>query len=288
MGNFEQIAEALFYIDGHLEEQLSLETLARQCHFSQYYFHRVFTLIVGQPLAGYIRERRLLHACVQLSESSLPVTEIGLASGFQSAQAFSRAFKLSYGLSPSAYRRQGLVPSVLTLKELTQKLTNRLKGGLYVHPNIITRGRLLIAGLSGDGNRTAEAWNGFEAMHKNGPLPNQTDENSYELRICHEGISTVHVGVAVKDKEVPHGYTVFELPTSKYASFDVYVENGYESENQAMNTWLETNAEGYRERLLTCAQFSGGNYCVEYYDHRFQGSEAGSIVEIWIPITKEG
>ena len=68
---------------------------------------------------------------------------------------------------------------------------------------------------------------------------------------------------------------------SVYASFDVYVANGYESENNAMNEWLETNKQGYSERLL-----GNTHYCVEYYDERFKGNEADSIVEIWIPIIK--
>jgi len=48
-----------------------------------------------------------------------------------------------------------------------------------------------------------------------------------------------------------------------------------------MTEWLETNQQGYRERRLGSA-----HYCVEYYDERFNGSEAGSIVEIWVPIEK--
>ena len=71
------------------------------------------------------------------------------------------------------------------------------------------------------------------------------------------------------------------LPPSEYASFDVYVVNGYDSENNAMDEWLKTNQMGYTEKLL-----DGINYCVEYYDERFNGNETGSIVEIWYPITK--
>ena len=76
-------------------------------------------------------------------------------------------------------------------------------------------------------------------------------------------------------------YTLLELPPCRYASFEVYVSNGYESENNAMDEWLASNEEGYSEKLL-----NGKNYCVEYYDERFSGEESGSIVEIWIPIEK--
>ena len=66
------------------------------------------------------------------------------------------------------------------------------------------------------------------------------------------------------------------------ASFEVYVANGYDSENNAMNEWLLTNAEGYSQRLL-----NGAYYCVEYYDERFNEDETGSIVEIWVPVEKK-
>jgi predicted transcriptional regulator YdeE len=49
-----------------------------------------------------------------------------------------------------------------------------------------------------------------------------------------------------------------------------------------MNEWLKSNQEGYSERLI-----DGKHYCVEYYDERFKGNEAGSIVEIWVPIEKK-
>jgi predicted transcriptional regulator YdeE len=49
-----------------------------------------------------------------------------------------------------------------------------------------------------------------------------------------------------------------------------------------MLEWLNENKQGYSERLLGTT-----HYCVEYYDERFHGSEAGSIVEIWVPIEKK-
>lgn len=57
-------------------------------------------------------------------------------------------------------------------------------------------------------------------------------------------------------------------------------EDGYEIENNAMEEWLETYKQSYSERLLDGKK----HYCVEYYDERFNGDEADSIVEIWIPI----
>jgi len=281
MNNFSIIKEALEYIDTHLDDPISFETLAEMFHFSPYYFHRIFSVIVGKTITAHIRDRRLLSASVQLSASNKSILNIGLDCGFNSAQAFSRAFKDMFGLSPSKYREQHFEPVMITVDEMIMKFTNRLKGGIYLNPNIIKRSPIYIAGVSGDGNKTWDVWNTFEKLSQDKPLKNKLSDNGYEIRLYDGNTCTVYVGFAVSDKQVDSAYSIFTLPASTYASFDVYVANGYDSENSAMNEWLETNKEGYTEKLL-----KNQHYCIEYYDERFNGSEAGSIVEIWIPIEK--
>lgn len=281
MGAFENIKRALEYIDDHLNEQMSFESLAKYFHFSPYYFHRMFSVIVGKGITAYIRDRRLLRSCMQLINTEKSVLDIGLDCGYNSAQSFSRAFRAAYGVSPSEYRKQGYAPVTVTVDEMIMKFTNRLKGGIYVNPKIIKRDRLIIAGVSGDGDKTGAVWEAFERLINDKPLANKLSDNGYEIRLYDGSSSTVHVGNAVTDSSSDESYLLQSLPASEYASFDVYVANGYESENNAMNEWLETNKQGYSERLL-----GNAHYCVEYYDERFKGNEADSIVEIWIPIIK--
>ena len=282
MGNFEHIKEALEYIDDHLDEPMSFESLAKRFHFSPYYFHRMFSIIAGKAITAHIRDRRFTRACAQLADTNKTIVEIGLDCGYGSAQSFSRSFRKTYGLSPSEYRRQGFIPVVVTVDEMIMKFTNRLKGGVYLNPKIIKRDAMIIAGVSGDGNETGAVWESFMRIGAEKPLVNKLSDNGYEIRLYDGDACTVHVGYSVKDPAVADGYATYELPASEYASFDVYVANGYESENSAMDEWLKTNRQGYSERLL-----DGVHYCVEYYDERFNGNEAGSIVEIWVPVKKE-
>lgn len=278
------IKEALIYIDEHLDEVISYESVAKQFYLSPYYFHRMFSAIIGQTITEHIRDRRLLSACIQLSTTDKSILNVGLDCGFQSAQSFSRSFRKMYGISPNNYRKQGLSPIQITVDELIMKFTNRLKGGIILNPNIIKNKNFVIAGVAGDGNQTWDIWNQFEALCREKPLDNKQTENGYEIRIYDKDNNKciVHVGYAVLDENVPYPYSVIKLPASTYASFDVYVANGYESENNAMNEWLKTNKEGYTERLI-----DNKNYCVEFYDHRFNGNESGSIVEIWIPVERK-
>ncbi len=243
----------------------------------------MFSIIVGKSITAHIRDRRLTRACLMLTEGGAPVIEIAMDCGYNSAQAFCRAFKGHFGLTPSEYRRQNLSPVIVTAEELIVKFTNRLKGGILLNPRIIKREALSVAGVSGDGNKTGEIWYEFKKLTEDSAPENKLSENGYEIRVYDGDKCTVHVGNAVKDKSGAGKCEVFELPASHYAVFDVYVAQGYDSENSAMDEWLATNKEGWSERLLP----GGAHYCVEYYDERFHGEESGSIVEIWVPIEKK-
>ena len=242
----------------------------------------MFSVITGKTITIHIRDRRLQQACRKLSETDKSILGIALDCGYNSAQSFSRIFRQVYGLPPNKYRSRGIEPVIVTVEEMIMKFTNRLKGGVYLNPKIIKQNELIIAGVSGDGDSTADVWNAFEKLSGDKPLNNKLSGNGYEIRTYDGEKCIVHVGSAVSSASVDPEYEIFRLPASKYASFDVYVANGYDSENNAMDEWLQTNSDGYSQRLL-----DGNYYCVEYYDERFNGSEAGSIVEIWVPIEKK-
>lgn len=287
VNNFVQISKALRYIDEHLDETLTLEFLSEKFCFSPFYFHRLFSAIVGKSLAVYVRERRILYSCISLCTTEQSILEIALAHGFNSAQAFSRTFKALQGISPSTYRMQNHCPSIISVDELVKKFTNRLKGGIFVEPNIKTQDKLIIAGTYGEGHKTAEVWSAFEKLSKERPLKNALSDDGYEIRIYdneEDEVGVVYVGNAVSGREIDSVYTVIELPASKYASFDVYVADGYCSENDAIEEWLTSNKENYKKRVFE----NGKDYCVEYYSARYNGNSKESIVEIWVPIEKQG
>ncbi len=278
--DFAKIAEAMKHIEAHLDEDVDLDAVARQFFFSPYYFHRVFTAIVGVPFASYVRSRRLLKACALLAATDGSITAIALDCGFSSAQAFARAFRRAHGMSPGAYRRLGRVPEVEAIDDMIVKFTNRLKGGIFVNPRITKMSALAVAGVSGDGAKTGEVWERFMKLIAEAEVPNKLSGSGYEVRTYDGDACEVHVGYSVSD--VPGApYTAYQLPAGDYAAFDVYVSRGYDSENSAMDTWLRTNEAGWRERLV-----NGKHVALEYYDERFNGEEEGSIVEIRIPIEK--
>lgn len=281
MSAFERIRPALLYIDDHLDASLRIEDVAAIFHFSPYYFHRMFTLIVGRSMAAYIRERRLVKACRLLHETGLPMVEIALHCGFETSQAFSRAFRRAYGLPPGAYRREGCIPPDETAEALVMRFTNRLRGGILVNPKIIKKEKIRIAGNIGPGEQTAEVWQAFE--DRAAAVQQYKGVGGYEVRLFSPESHRVHVGYDIGKAAAPEGFDLMELPAGEYAVFEVYVSQGYTSENSAMETWLADNSQGYSERLLDGVT----HFVVEFYDDRFKGEESGSIVEIWVPIQKQ-
>jgi AraC family transcriptional regulator len=99
-----RIMHVLVYIQKNLDREMSLEELSRKAHFSRYHFHRVFRALVGESLKEHIRRLRLERAAADLKHTVKPVTDIAFDSGYQTHEAFSRAFKTAFSCSPSEFR----------------------------------------------------------------------------------------------------------------------------------------------------------------------------------------
>ena len=107
-----------------------------------------------------------------------------------------------------------------------------------MNPRMISQGELLIAGVTGDGSQTGELWQRFMELDKRIGLKNKVSDNGYEVRIYSGDECKCHVGVCVSDNNVDSSYTLLRLPASAYAAFKVYVAQGYDSQNDAMDEWL--------------------------------------------------
>lgn len=95
---------ALDYIERHLDKALSLDEVARQACCSKYHFHRMFFASFNVTCAEYIRRRKLTKAATVLMTTDLGIYDIALQSGYDSPNAFTRAFRSLHGINPSQAR----------------------------------------------------------------------------------------------------------------------------------------------------------------------------------------
>lgn len=102
--NLEQLETVRTYIDHHFTEPLSLDALAQRAYLSRYHLIRQFRRHFHITPHQYLIQKRIDHAKYLLAESTLPVTEICYAVGFESIGTFSARFHHIVGWSPSAYR----------------------------------------------------------------------------------------------------------------------------------------------------------------------------------------
>ena len=118
----QRISLVLRHIEQNLDSRPDLEELARIACFSPYHFHRIFSAMVGESVAAYVRRLLLERAAMQLGHSPESVTQIALGAGYESVDAFTRAFRAHMGMLPSEYRRRQGHLEVARRRETTRPL----------------------------------------------------------------------------------------------------------------------------------------------------------------------
>lgn len=102
-------------IKEHNDEALTLHVLSQRLGYSEFYTTRKFKEISGMKFKEYLRHRKLAFALKEVRDSEKGILEIAFDYGFSSHEAFTRAFKAMYGVTPSQYRKNP-VPVILRTK----------------------------------------------------------------------------------------------------------------------------------------------------------------------------
>jgi AraC-like DNA-binding protein len=97
------VRRARDYIDAHLDESLSLATLAGVARLSPFHFCRVFEAAHGMPPAAYVRQRRV-HLARQLIEAGAALADAAARAGFADQPHMTRQFRAVLGVTPAQWR----------------------------------------------------------------------------------------------------------------------------------------------------------------------------------------
>ena len=99
-------AKTIKYINEHITEDISIETICQEIHVSKYYLCHKFKKLTGITIMDYILKTRLTNAKYMLKEDEISVSEIAEKCGFCSISYFCRVFKEHYNVTPLAYRKE--------------------------------------------------------------------------------------------------------------------------------------------------------------------------------------
>lgn len=101
----QRFRRVLDHIDRHLDDELSLDVLAEIAAYSRFHFHRRFAGLTGISVHRYVQLTRFKRAAWQAAfRPGVSMTEIAFDAGYESPEAFARAFRQRLGQSPSAFR----------------------------------------------------------------------------------------------------------------------------------------------------------------------------------------
>lgn len=110
-----RIQQIIRYINEHLADDLSIDLLSEKSFTSRFYMMRKFKADTGYSIHQYINSKRLLLAKKLLASTTLPITQLCCQCGFKDYSSFSREFKRTFNITPTAFRSN--IPVDLTVQQ---------------------------------------------------------------------------------------------------------------------------------------------------------------------------
>jgi AraC family transcriptional regulator len=225
----ERLKQAINYIEEHLETGADIRQAAQIACSSSYHFQRMFSFIVGVSVAEYIRRRKLSNAAFDLQNSDAKVIDVALKYGYDSPDAFTRAFKKLHGVTPQDIRKNGqritMYPRIsfhISIKgEKAMNYWIKEKEGFKIV------GKKLRVAVQENENISAipQFW---EDSMKDGSYEKikamVTDPDTGVMGVCgnmvEDGAFDYFIAVKHSGENVPEGMDTLDVPKSEWAIFE--------------------------------------------------------------------
>jgi AraC family transcriptional regulator len=266
-----QLNKVIEFIGKHLDEKLTC--------FSKYHFHRLFTAYTGLSLQQYIRWLRLKRAAHQLIiDKDQSIIKIAIDAGFESHEAFSRAFKQTCGINPSEFRQESSwyawekPPYLLPLRgEVTMNVTIKTMNAR----------RLAVVEHRGDPRLVGESVNKLINWAKAQPInlkPKPGDAFGFgydDPKLTPAADFRFDLAITIPEQLVLKGEIVEKrLPAGRYA---VAMHKG------SRDNIGDTIYPLYRDWLPNSGEEPGNLPCVFcYYNFDHEVAETELLTEVWM------
>ncbi len=232
MNYLERVQRGIDYIESNLDVDIELAEVARCAGISQWHFQRIFKALTNETLKTYIRSRRLASALDRLSSTKERVLDIALASGFETQESFTRAFKLAFGVTPASYRRHANQFKFLRKIQFDTEYLKHLHQGISMEPEIVAQAERLFVGVrtryfgvDSDKNNMARKlpalWAQF--LSRAHEVPHNLSDQLFGLLrqtpAMTDELEYFAVAEVASIEALPKGMVSVRLPASRYAQF---------------------------------------------------------------------
>ena len=283
MDSLNNMNNAMAYIEENLTENIDYSEISRIAYCSEYHFKRMFSFLSGISLSEYIRRRRLTLAAIDLKDKDIRIIDVAVKYGYNSADAFSRAFNAIHGILPSevrsestifkAYPRMTFQLSIKGVYEMNYRIAKKDSFNLV---GFKKRVPIIFEGVNPEIVKMAELLN-QEVIKQLKALSNvepkgiiSASVNFSEGRMEEKGVLDHYIGVATTGNETLN-YDVLKVEASTWAVFEsigpfpetlqnvwgrIYSEwfpsSGYEAAEGPEILWNEnpdTNNQKYKSEI---------------------------------------
>ena len=288
------ILEIVSYIEDNLQNPVTVQDICNQTPYSSWQFQRLFRAFAKDSLGGYLRGRRLTLAAEEIiSFPDRRILDVAIQAQFSSQEAFARAFKEHFNVTPSEIKNQ---PGVLRVKKkprLTSESLSHIQDGIVHEPQIITQDLThfigLITSISSPLSQTKDyideapkIWHEFNLRRKE--ITNRIRGLSFGIAISEEGDMldekmTYFAGVQVTSLDaIPANMKTITMPSQQFAMFE---KVGHETSSHLTidyiyGIWLPNS--GYKR---------GQGYDYEIFGSGFSLDNPNSVSTYCLPITAD-
>jgi len=271
------------FIEDNIDNDISVHDVASAAFYSTFHFSRMFKALTGESIKDYISKRRLTIAAQRLMNEDVSLIELALTSRFSSQEAFSRAFKRMFGISPGKYRFHDSPLSIKYRHQVDQDTLHYLEEKITRQPRIIEKPSALYVGIDKKFHENESdyltLWKPFKTYM--GKIPNQipnayfgiydafeeSNNDVYFTYMCCAQVNSL--------KDIPTGLVGKKIDQQLYA---VFTHKGSlmtlkETFKYIWGTWLPNSNYDYHPT----PDF-------ELFPENYDASSPDSSVELYIPI----
>jgi AraC family transcriptional regulator len=270
------IDRTIWFIETHAGSPLGLDDLAAHAGVSRSHLSRIFPLATGYSLFGYLRARRLSLAARALADGATGILSVALDAGYGSHEAFTRAFRDQFGLTPEELRRRGTLSDIAIIEALpmSDQTTTTLA------PPVIERlSALRFAGLAERVDMSSQG--GFAALWQRfgpylGHIPGAVGYAAYGIVASADDTACDYMaGVELKlGADVPDGLTGLQAPARRWARFNHpgHISTLRSTIRAIYDQWLPGSGETQADEVSF----------IEHYGPDFDPRTGQGTCEIWI------